>query len=32
MNNNEMTNDMNIVGEVIENICYKNAIKYFGIE
>ena len=32
MNNNEMTNDTSIVGEVIENICYKNVIKYFGLE
>jgi glucuronate isomerase len=31
MENNEMTNDINYVGEVIEDICYHNAIKYFGM-
>ena len=29
MENGEMTNDREIVGEVIKNICYKNAFDYF---
>ena len=29
MENGEMTNDQEIVGEVIKNICYKNAYNYF---
>ncbi|MBE6729752.1 MAG: glucuronate isomerase [Ruminococcaceae bacterium] len=32
MEKNEMTNDIDAVGKVIENICYTNAIKYFKIE
>ena len=29
MNNGEMTNDKEVVGEVIKNICFKNAKNYF---
>lgn len=29
MNNGEMTNDKELVGEVIKNICFKNAKNYF---
>ena len=29
MNNGEMTNDKELVGEVIKNICYQNAKEYF---
>lgn len=32
MEKNEMTNDMDTVGKVIEDICYNNAIKYFKIK
>lgn len=30
--NGEMTADENFAGEVIKDICYRNAIKYFGAE
>ena len=29
MNNGEMTSDLELVGEVIRNICYENVFKYF---
>ena len=29
--NGEMTSDMSIVGEVVKDICYNNATKYFGV-
>jgi len=32
MNNGEMTTNMELVGKVIENICYNNSIEYFGIK
>mgnify|MGYP002518154297 CR=1 FL=1 len=32
MENSEMTTDETLVGEVIKDICYRNAIAYFGIE
>jgi glucuronate isomerase len=31
MENGEMTSDMSIVGEVVKDICYNNATKYFGV-
>lgn len=30
--NGEITEDLSLVGEIIKNICYSNAIKYFGIK
>lgn len=30
--NGEIPADMDILGELVENICYNNAVKYFGIE
>lgn len=27
-----MTSDMKVVGKVVEDICYNNSIKYFGVE
>ena len=30
MEKGEMTQDINLVGEVVKNVCYNNAIKYFG--
>ena len=32
MENGEMTTDEKLAGEVIKDICYRNAISYFGIE
>lgn len=32
MENGEMTSDTGFVGEVIKDICYNNAIKYFGVK
>lgn len=32
MERNEMTNDIEFVGKVIENICFNNAIRYFSIK
>ena len=32
MENGEMTNNEELVGEVIKDISYRNAVKYFGIE
>ncbi len=29
--NGEIPNDMNLLGEIVENICYNNAIRYFKI-
>ena len=29
--NGEMTSDLNLVGKVVEDICYKNAVNYFGV-
>ncbi|MBO4323185.1 MAG: glucuronate isomerase [Clostridia bacterium] len=29
--NGEMTDDMKLVGKVVEDVCYNNAIKYFGV-
>ncbi len=29
--NGEMTNDLTLVGEVVKDVCYNNAINYFGI-
>ena len=30
MEKGEMTQDINLVGEVVKNVCYNNAIIYFG--
>lgn len=32
MENGEMTNNEKLVGEVIKDVSYRNAVKYFGIE
>lgn len=32
MENGEMTNNEELVGEVIKDVSYRNAVKYFGIE
>lgn len=32
MNHYEMTNNQELVGKVIQDICYNNAIKYFGLK
>ena len=32
MENGEMTNNEELVGEVIRDVSYRNAVKYFGIE
>lgn len=32
MENGEMTSDIDFVGEVVKNISYNNAVKYFGID
>ena len=32
MENGEMTQDEKLVGKVIEDVCYNNAIKYLGME
>jgi glucuronate isomerase len=32
MERGEMTRDMETVGEVIRDICYRNAARYFGLE
>ena len=32
MENGEMTADMAFVGEVIRDICYRNSVRYFGME
>lgn len=32
MNHNEMTQDKELVGKVIQDICYNNAINYFGMK
>lgn len=32
MENSEMTNDIELVGKVVEDICYNNAINYFGVK
>ena len=32
MEKGEMTADMKVVGKVVEDICYNNAINYFGVE
>lgn len=29
--NGEMTSDLNFVGKVVEDICYNNAVNYFGV-
>ncbi len=29
--NGEMTSDLNLVGKVVEDICYNNAVNYFGV-
>ena len=31
MEKGEMTADMNLVGKVVEDICFNNAIKYLGM-
>ncbi|MCX4287637.1 MAG: glucuronate isomerase [Clostridia bacterium] len=31
MEKGEMTADENFVGEVVRDICYGNAVKYFGV-
>lgn len=30
--NGEVPNDINLLGSMVEEICYKNAVEYFGIE
>ena len=30
--NGEMTSDEKLIGEVVKDVCYRNAISYFGIE
>ena len=32
MERGEMTNDIEAVGEVVKDICYRNAVKYFGLD
>ena len=32
MERGEMTSDIEAVGEVVKDICYRNAIRYFGLE
>lgn len=32
MENGQMTNDIKFVGKVVEDICYNNAINYFGMK
>ena len=32
MENSEMTNDLELVGKVVKNVCYNNAIEYFDVE
>lgn len=32
MQNGEMTRDTALVGEVVEDICYNNAVEYFKCE
>ena len=32
MENGEMTKKKKLVGEVIKDICYRNAVAYFGID
>ncbi len=32
MERGEMTNDIDSVGEVVRNICYRNAVYYFGLD
>ena len=29
--NGEMTSDLNFIGKVVEDICYNNAVNYFGV-
>ena len=31
MEKGEMTADLNLVGSVVRDICYGNAVKYFGV-
>ena len=30
--NGEIPADMELLGQMVENICYNNAVEYFGIE
>lgn len=32
MENGEMTSDIDFVGEVVKNVSYNNAVKYFGVD
>ncbi len=32
INNGEMTSDLNLVGKVIQDVCYNNAIKYLNVK
>jgi glucuronate isomerase len=32
MEKGEMTNNLEYVGKVVENICYNNSVDYFGME
>ncbi len=32
MERGEMTNDIEMVGEVVKDVCYRNAVRYFGLE
>jgi glucuronate isomerase len=32
MENGELPGDMDLIGSMVEDICYHNAVDYFGIE
>ena len=32
MDRGEMTSDVRAVGEVVRDICYRNSIRYFGLD
>jgi glucuronate isomerase len=30
--NGELPNDMELLGKIVQDICYNNAVNYFGID